>query len=63
MANIGTPDRVIRVVLGVAVLSLTFLGPKTPWGLVGIIPLATAAVGFCPLYRLLGMNTRRAAPE
>jgi len=63
MANIGTADRVIRVVLGVAVLSLTFLGPKTPWGLVGIIPLATAAVGFCPLYRLLGMNTRRAAPE
>ena len=50
-------DRAIRVVLGVALLSLVFAGPKTLWGLVGLIPLITGAVGFCPLYRLLGIST------
>jgi Inner membrane protein YgaP-like, transmembrane domain len=55
--NEGTVDRVVRVALGVALLSLTVLGPKTPWGLVGIVPLATGLFGFCPLYRILGVNT------
>lgn len=55
--NEGTIDRVIRVVLGLALLSLVFWGPQTLLGLVGIIPLVTGAVGMCPLYRLFGMNT------
>jgi hypothetical protein len=63
MTNEGTLDRAIRVVIGIALLSLTLVGPRTPWGLVGIIPLATGAVGFCPLYRLLGINTCRTAPK
>lgn len=55
--NEGKVDRGIRVVLGLAVLSLTFVGPQTMWGLLGIIPLFTGAVGMCPIYSLLGMNS------
>ena len=50
-------DRVLRVVLGLALLSLVFVGPKSLWGLVGIVPLATGALGSCPLYTLLGLST------
>jgi hypothetical protein len=57
MINEGTLDRVIRVVLGIAVLSLAFVGPRSAWGYVGVVPLLTGAVGFCPLYRLIGVST------
>lgn len=57
MKNAGTADRIIRIVLGAAVLSLAFVGPKTPWGYVGLIFLGTGLIGFCPLYPLLGINT------
>jgi hypothetical protein len=57
MKNEGTADRVIRVVIGLALLSLTVIGPHTPWGYVGLVPLATGVFGFCPLYRLVGVNT------
>ncbi len=57
MDNEGTLDRIIRVILGLAVLSLTFLGPHSVWGLLGLVPLITGIVGYCPLYRLLGMTT------
>lgn len=50
-------DRMIRVVLGIGLLSLVFVGPQTPWGIVGVVPLLTGLVGFCPLYRLLGLST------
>jgi hypothetical protein len=55
--NVGNLDRLLRVVVGVVLLSLTVLGPRTAWGLIGILPLLTGLVGFCPLYRVLGMNT------
>jgi hypothetical protein len=55
--NEGTVDRVVRMVLGLALLTLVFVGPKTLWGLIGVIPLVTGAVGRCPLYRLLGVST------
>lgn len=55
--NEGTVDRILRVVVGIAVLSLAFVGPKTPWAYLGIIPLLTGVVGFCPLYAILGVNT------
>lgn len=58
--NEGTIDRAIRVALGLALLSLTFLGPHTWLGFVGVVPLVTGIVGFCPLYRVLGLSTRRA---
>lgn len=55
--NIGTIDRTIRIVLGLALLALTYFGPQTPWGFIGLVPLFTALVGFCPAYRLLGLST------
>jgi hypothetical protein len=56
-ANIGTTDRIIRIVAGLLLLSLIFIGPKTLWGLVGLVPLATAFINFCPAYKLLGVDT------
>ena len=56
-ANVGKTDRMIRIVGGIALLSLIFVGPKTMWGLVGLVPLATAFINFCPAYKLLGVNT------
>lgn len=50
-------DRVVRVVLGLAVLSLIFWGPKSLWGLVGLVPLLTGVAGSCPLYTLTGQAT------
>jgi len=50
-------DRVIRVVVGVALLSLVWIGPQTPWGWVGLVPLVTGLVGSCPLYRVFGIST------
>jgi len=55
--NEGTIDRAIRVVLGLALLAIVFVGPKTPAGWLGILPLVTGLVGFCPLYRALGVRT------
>ena len=57
--NEGIVDRAIRVALGLALLSLTVVGPHTWLGLVGVVPLVTGIAGFCPLYRVLGFNTRR----
>jgi Protein of unknown function (DUF2892) len=56
-------DRGIRIVLGLALLSLTFVGPHTLWGLAGIVPLATGTVGFCPLYALFGFSTCSIEPK
>jgi Protein of unknown function (DUF2892) len=50
-------ERALRVVLGLALISIAFVGPKTPWGFLGIVPLATGLFGTCPLYTLLGWNT------
>jgi len=50
-------ERVLRTVLGLGVLSLAFVGPKSPWGYLGIVPLATGLLGSCPLYTLFGWST------
>ena len=61
--NIGKPDRVARIILGVmllAIIPLAFIGPKTPlayWGILGIMPLVAGLTGYCPPYELLGINT------
>jgi hypothetical protein len=55
--NEATIERVIRVVLGVVLLSLTMVGPHTLWGLVGLVPLATGLIGSCPIYTVLGFST------
>lgn len=55
--NEHTIDRALRVVLGIALLSLVFFGPRTAWGLIGVVPLLTGAIGTCPLYTLFGFST------
>lgn len=55
--NVGTLDRILRVVVGLVLLALVFVGPKTLWGLIGLVPLGTALIGFCPLYKVLGICT------
>jgi hypothetical protein len=59
MMNEGLMDRVIRIVIGLGILSLVFVGPQTAWGWIGLVPLITGIVGFCPLYKLIGFNTRK----
>jgi hypothetical protein len=63
MRNVGSIDRVVRVVVGLALLSLWFVltGNARFLALVGLVPLLTAAVGFCPLYTLIGLKTNRGA--
>lgn len=55
--NEGAVDRALRVVLGIALLSLAFVGPKTPWGYLGLVPLITALLGSCPVYTVFGIST------
>jgi Protein of unknown function (DUF2892) len=56
-SNVGTIDRVLRIVLGLALIALTLTGSIGAWGWIGVLPLLTAALGSCPLYTLLGMST------
>ena len=55
--NEGTIDRVLRIVVGAILIALVFVGPQTPWGWVGLVPLITGFVGWCPAYRILGIRT------
>ena len=59
-SNVGSIDRIARVLIGVLLLALTALGMIGAWGWIGIVPIATAAFGFCPLYSVLGLNTCQA---
>jgi len=55
--NEGKIDRIVRVVAGLAILTQVFWGLQTPWAFIGLVPLITGILGFCPLYRLLGIST------
>ncbi|WP_142847108.1 DUF2892 domain-containing protein [Telmatospirillum sp. J64-1] len=55
--NMGPTDRTLRVVIGLILISLVFIGPQSPLGWIGVIPLATAFLGFCPAYAILGIRT------
>ncbi|GJM02659.1 MAG: membrane protein [Rhodomicrobium sp.] len=55
--NIGNLERLIRVIAGLAILSLMFIGPQSLWGLIGIVPLLTGLIGWCPPYAMLGIST------
>jgi len=55
--NEGKVDRIIRILIGLGLLSLVFVGPQTMWGLVGLVPLLTGVIGFCPLYKVFGLHT------
>ena len=57
--NEGSIDRALRVIVGLALIALTFYMPETfsPWGWIGVVPLATGLIGWCPAYSLLGIKT------
>lgn len=55
--NEGAVDRIIRVIAGLAIMSLVFVGPQSSWGWLGLVPLATGLLGSCPAYALFGVNT------
>jgi len=57
--NVGSIDRTLRIVLGIALLSAVFFveGSLRWLGLIGLVPLLTAAFGLCPIYAMLGINT------
>jgi hypothetical protein len=57
MNNVGQIDKIIRIVLGLALIALVFVGPQTPWGWIGVVLVVTGLVGFCPAYKLIGVNT------
>ncbi len=52
-------ERVLRILIGLGLLSLVFTGPRTAWGWIGLLPLLTGLSGLCPLYTLLGVSTCR----
>jgi hypothetical protein len=52
-------ERALRVVIGAGLLAIVFVGPQTPWGLLGIVPLATGLIGSCPLYTVFGFRTNK----
>lgn len=58
-ANVGGIDKIVRIVAGLAILSLLFIleGGARLWGLVGLLPLLTGLLGYCPAYSLFGLNT------
>ncbi|MEQ1516182.1 MAG: DUF2892 domain-containing protein [Usitatibacteraceae bacterium] len=55
--NVGTIDRVARATAGVVLIGLTLSGAIGMWGWIGIVPLATSLIGYCPAYPLFGINT------
>lgn len=55
--NEGTVDRILRVVAGLILIALAATGTVGLWGYIGVVPLLTGALGWCPLYSVLGINT------
>ncbi len=55
--NIGSIDRIFRIVIGLGLIAMVFVGPQTPWGWLGAILIVTAFINFCPVYRLLGISS------
>ena len=56
-SNVGGIDRILRIVLGLVLIGLTLAGTLGVWGWLGVVPLATGAIGWCPPYAIFGWNT------
>ena len=56
-SNVGGIDRILRIVVGLVLLGLTLTGTIGVWGWLGVVPLATGALGWCPPYAIFGINT------
>ena len=61
--NIGALDRTLRIIVGVVLLLLVFVGPQTPWGWLGLIPLVTGLVSWCPVYVPFKFSTLKKSEE
>lgn len=59
VGNIGNIERVLRIVIGLALVVAAYMGKVGPWAYIGVIPLLTGVVGWCPPYHLLGINTKK----
>lgn len=55
--NVGGIDKILRIVAGLVLIGLAIMGIGAPWTWIGVVPLATALIGWCPVYPLLGINT------
>ncbi len=56
-SNVGGMDRILRIVVGLVLIGLTVTGTIGVWGWLGVVPLATGAIGWCPPYAIFGWNT------
>jgi membrane-associated protease RseP (regulator of RpoE activity) len=57
--NVGGIDRILRIIAGIVLLALVFVGPQTPWGWIGLVVLATGLFNFCPAYALFKFSTAK----
>ena len=57
--NVGGVDKTLRVILGVVLIAATVMGALPVWGYIGVVPLVTGLVNFCPLYTVLGFSSRK----
>lgn len=55
--NVGNLDRAARIIIGIILIVMVFVGPKVTWGWIGLIPLLTGLIRWCPAYRLFGIST------
>lgn len=55
--NLGGIDRTLRIIVGIVLIALVLMGTIGLWGWIGVVPLFTGLFGFCPAYRLLGLNS------
>jgi membrane-bound ClpP family serine protease len=55
--NVGAGDRALRIIVGLALMVMAYMGTIGVWGWIGIIPLMTGMIKFCPMYAILGMKT------
>lgn len=56
-SNVGGMDKIVRIVAGLVLIALAIMGIGAPWTYIGVVPLVTGLMGWCPAYTLLGMNT------
>jgi len=61
--NVGGIDKILRIAVGAVLLILAIMGVGTPWTWIGVVPLVTGLIGFCPLYTILGINTCPVNPK
>ena len=59
--NVGSADRILRIIAGAVLIGLAIEGTLSPWGWIGVVPLVTAFMKFCPAYAIFGLKTNKGA--